>query len=200
MRLILINALLFLPFVNSFAQVDTTELRQEIKNELIYLQIEDQTMNVYAVQTMNGLPVKKSLSDQIRKVHVYFKKGTDSTAYTPLIPPADNFRQLIDGDVKAIKQFDKALSCEQQGRNSRLIWKSAQIVTIGTLAAALLIYIQSNSSGLPVSSIILLGAAAASYGTLGVFYFRSNRKSDHYIEYITQCVQIYNENIITSFE
>lgn len=181
------------------SQIDTSNLDQNIQNELIFLRIEDVTLDVIAVEYNNNYtPTGRSfLQDRIRNVNVKFTKGTNSQEQT-MDRSGENLRKLIEHDTVALKELNRALEFQKQARNSRIIWKSMQFVTVGALFTGLLLSIINNE--LTTTSKVFLITGGASYATLGVFYFRSKIKFDKFIESIQNCINIYNKNVIAEFE
>lgn len=174
--------------------VDTVGLSPPIISQLIFLKVKKENS---AVIYRNG---KMGAIDQ-RGVSLYYQKGNhEFSSYQLFITNRAEFKKLIEDDAEALEFFEEAMLCLGQARKSEIIRGISNIATFIYAVSGLMIYVQSEGSGMPPISKILFAGAGIAYINSTVFFFKSKRQYKQFINSIYECAYVYNENIINNSE
>jgi len=195
MNKIILVLLVVLLSVQVVGQTDTTGLDAETKSKLIYLNISDETTSS-TYQISDGSTQSGPAN---RRVGVLFRKGVIGD-YQELDKDGENLKVLIEGNNKAMTQFNKAFSCKRKKTMYNLLELTFEIGAVG-LAGVGLLYKNKNKN-LPdeeKNKGAVIGAFVGAGVSLAAFYFcwyKSHQMLTKYGECIERAVSFYNRAII----
>ncbi len=199
-------ALLFTLAIVSFSYSQESiesELSEEVKSKLIYVEVSDEFSN-QQYQTTNGQFKSGPTS---RKISIRFKKGIEGK-FIKLDKKGNELKNIIKADENALIEFNKAL----EARNKMPYNNHAQIgclivaVPLGLIATVKYRNDKKANEYLEPGEVKQkskgkLLAANGSLGALGgmyYFYFKTERLMDEYKKGILESIEIYNANIIAN--
>ena len=181
--------------VQVVGQTDTTGLDAETKSKLIYLNISDETTS--STYQMSDGSTQSGPAN--RRVGILFRKGVTGD-YQELDRDGENLKVLIEGNNKAMTQFNKAFACKSKKTMYNLLEITFEIGAVGLVGVGL--FQKNKNESLPdeeKNKDAVVGAFVGAGVSLAAFYFcwyKSHQMLTKYGECIERAVSFYNRGII----